>query len=1854
MKLEVWLMFVAYVSLAASQSTGSNTNETEALQFLQDYEVEREKIEIDLVDKEYTFKTNITDEHEKIYNAKAIEKAKFDLEWSKKAAEFNDTGMSSDVRRQFHFIRDIGTAAQKDESKLQKLTELQSEMSTLYNTAKVCLQTTKDGCLDMEPGITRLMAESRDYEKLLAVWSGWHDATGRQMKDMYVQYVDLMNDAVRQAGFKDASDHWRSWYESPTFEEDVAQLMSQVLPLYEQLHAYVRRHLKQLYGADKFPASGHIPAHLLGDIWAQEWGNIASEVMPYKDRPLIDVTDQLIQQNYTAKTMFDTAEAFFVSLGFDKMVPTFWTKSVIEKPTDGRKVACHASAWDFYNRKDFAIKMCTDITHEDLMTIHHEMGHIQYYMQYKDQPVVYRDGANNGFHEAIGDVMALSVQTPEHLKKINLLTEFLDDKESDVNFLMSMALRKLAFLPFGYLTDLWRWAAFRGDVTPDNYTKYWWDLKCRYQGLSSPIPRSSSDFDPGAKYHVAADVPYIRYFVSFIIQFQFHKAACQAAGHTGPLHRCDIYNSRDAGDLFRGMMQLGASQPWPVAMKNMTGQDRMDAGALLEYFHPLMEFLRKQNGNDYGWDPQCPSPAPISDTPADTNDQREKCLENTRTGTVTDIPLAFTFLESYDKEAGDIKYRVKEAEYAYESNLTKENEDNFVKLEMEQAEFDLRKFKESLVYNVTAMPESMRRQFKFIREIGSAAQPDRAKLQRLKQVRVEMESIYGSAEVCTAWDRCLSLEPDLTRLMSDSRDYYELMAAWKGWRDVTGPKMKKKYEEYVQLYNSAVNASCFKDVGEHWRSWYESPTFEADVANLLGQVMPLYEQLHGFVRRRLKVVYGEKFFPKSGHIPAHILGNMWAQSWESIVDLLTPYKDKPTLDVTSEMVKQNYTPLKIFQTADSFFESLGLMKMVPKFWDKSILEKPNDGRDLVCHATAYDFYNKEDFRIKMCTDITQVDLVTAHHEMGHVEYYMQYMDQPIVFRDGANPGFHEATGDVMALSVQTPEHLNKIGLLDKVPTDRESDINFLMKIALEKVAFLPFGYLIDQWRWSVFRGDTPPEAYNSAWWDLRCRLQGIFPPVARSSSDFDPGAKFHVPGDTPYIRYFVSFIVQFQFHKALCEAAGQTGPLHRCDIYGSKEAGQKIGSMLRLGLSKPWPDAMEILTGQRKMDAGPLMEFFQPLLDFLRKENGNDFGWDPMCPNSEGSGPESEAKGGVACGHATNTTGNSTLFEAFEFLKSYDKTAGQVRNQVSEADFTLKTNITDHNQKALVDAQMAKANFDLEQLKLALNFNLTGMPDIVQRQFKFIKAIGPSAEPNQKKVQRLKEVQNDMETIYNTGKVCLKGSQCVPLDPDISRLMATSSDYEKLLEAWKGWRDATGAKMKNKYAEYVSLLNDAVRASCYQDAGDYWRSWYESATFEQDVAELFAQIKPLYEQLHAHVRRHLKKKYGADKFPSTGHIPAHLLGNMWGQSWNYLLDLVLPYPGKPTLDVTAELKKQNYTVEKMFLTSEEFFTSLGLLPMVPQFWNKTMMVRPADGRDVMCQGYAQDFFNQQDFRIKMCTQINHEDLMTIHHEMGHVEYYMQYKDQPVIFREGANPGFHEAIGDAMTLSVQTPEHLHQIGLLAKVPNDTETDINFLMTIALQKIAFLPFGYLIDQWRWSVFRGDTKPDQYNKHWWDLRCRLQGLSSPVERSESDFDPGAKYHVPADVAYIRYFVSFVIQFQFHKAMCDAAGHRGPLHRCDIYNSKAAGTLFSSMMKLGQSKPWPDAMEVMTGQRKMDAGALLEYFRPLHEYLQQENGNDFGWDPQCPDFKTPRGHNSANSLRISTISLVVILILQVIVTLR
>jgi len=510
---------------------------------------------------------------------------------------------------------------------------------------------------------------------------------------------------------------------------------------------------------------------------------------------------------------------------------------------------------------------------------------------------------------------------------------------------------------------------------------------------------------------------------------------------------------------------------------------------------------------------------------------------------------------------------------------------------------------------VAQLSPDEQRQFLLLRIAGQTAPADEAKAKALAETTTAMDSTYGKSKVCADPKHCRTLG-ELTDVLAKSRKPAELLAAWQGWHDTTGRAVRPLYEKFVPLANEGVGAAGWKDVSELWLSAYDMKPDEvvAMADKLWGQVEPLYKDLHCYARRRLSKFYGDKVVPVTGPLPAHVMGNMWAQDWSNVYDLLEPNKGQSSPDVSKALVAQKYDAVKMTKLAESFFVSLGLPKLPDTFWERSMLVQP-EGKEVQCHASAWDPTYAGDVRIKMCTKVNQEDLITLHHELGHDYYYLHYYKLPVLFQTGANDGFHEAIGDTIALSI-TPSYLKQVGLLDKVAVSPEAVINQQMFVALDKIAFLPFGLVVDKWRWEAFSGKITPAQWNDRWWELRKQYQGVMPPVARAATDFDPGAKYHVPSNTPYLRYFLSTILQFQFHRALCKAAGWTGPLHECSIYGNPGAGTKFAAMLAMGASKPWPDALEALTGQRDIDATAIIDYFAPLETWLQEQNkGQDCGW---------------------------------------------------------------------------------------------------------------------------------------------------------------------------------------------------------------------------------------------------------------------------------------------------------------------------------------------------------------------------------------------------------------------------------------------------------------------------------------------------------------------------------------------------------------------------------------------------------------------------------------------------------------------
>ncbi len=572
-----------------------------------------------------------------------------------------------------------------------------------------------------------------------------------------------------------------------------------------------------------------------------------------------------------------------------------------------------------------------------------------------------------------------------------------------------------------------------------------------------------------------------------------------------------------------------------------------------------------------------------------------------------------------------------------------------------------------------------------------------------------------------------------------------------------------------------------------------------------------------------------------------------------------------------------------------------------------------------------------------------------------------------------------------------------------------------------------------------------------------------------------------------------------------------------------------------------------------------------------------------------------------------------SLAEAQAFIDRANAKLLELAVQQSRADWVKSTFITYDSEILAAKAEEQTIAATMQLAKESTRFTQVKMPEALAREFKLLRlSLTLAAPSDQKEAQELTEIASRMEGIYGEGKYCPIPGKCLDLE-ELSKIMRTSTDAKELLDVWRGWH-AVGVPIRPLFERYVALGNKGAQELGFADMGGMWRSKYDMPpdAFPVELDRLWEQVRPLYLALHAYVRTKLREKYG-DIVPASGPIPAHLLGNMWAQEWEDIYPLVAPKDADPGYDLTAILVGKHTQPVDMVKYGEHFFTSLDFAPLPKTFWERSLFVKPRD-REVVCHASAWDVDQVDDLRIKMCIEINADDFSTIHHELGHNFYQRAYNQQPFLFRDSANDGFHEAIGDTIALSV-TPEYLQKIGLLANVP-DSSKDLGLLLYKALEKIAFLPFGLMIDKWRWQVFSGEVPPGKYNEAWWQLRLKYQGVAPPVQRSEADFDPGAKYHVPANFPYARYFLADILQFQFHRALAQMAGCRGPLNRCSIYASTAAGDRLKAMLSMGASEPWPKALEALTGQKQMDATAILDYFAPLKRWLDEQNrGKPVGW---------------------------------------
>ena len=570
---------------------------------------------------------------------------------------------------------------------------------------------------------------------------------------------------------------------------------------------------------------------------------------------------------------------------------------------------------------------------------------------------------------------------------------------------------------------------------------------------------------------------------------------------------------------------------------------------------------------------------------------------------------------------------------------------------------------------------------------------------------------------------------------------------------------------------------------------------------------------------------------------------------------------------------------------------------------------------------------------------------------------------------------------------------------------------------------------------------------------------------------------------------------------------------------------------------------------------------------------------------------------------------------AAEFVSRANAELKELSSEIGAAQWVRATYITQDTAIIAAAASEKYAKWHSGMVQQALQYDGQELAPETRRAIKLLKLGTSLPTPNDSaKRKELTMIATELEGMYGAGQYCRNDNDCFS-GSVLEGLMQNTRDYDELEEYWAGWR-MISPPMRDKYQRYVELVNEGAGELGYSDLGEMWRAGYDMSPteFKGEATKLWEQVKPLYKELHCAVRAKLGELYGEDKVPQDGPIPAHLLGNMWAQEWGFIYDIMEPYPGVSDLDIDTTLKTKNYSPQEMVRSAENFYVSLGMPRLPDTFWERSQFSKPRD-REVVCHASAWGLDGGNDLRIKMCIKQTYDELRVIYHELGHNYYQAAYKNQEPLFQGGAHSGFHEAIGDTITLSM-TPQYLQEVGLISSAAESEKAVINRQMMMALDKIAFLPFGKLIDEWRWRVFSGEISPDDYNKTWWEMRLNYQGIAPPVARSEADFDPGAKYHIPSNVSYTRYFLARILQFQFQRSLCQIAGHEGDLASCSIFGNTEAGERFHAMMASGQSEPWQDALEKLTGTREMDATAIIDYFAPLMGYLKEQNeGRTCGW---------------------------------------
>uniref|UniRef100_A0A5S6QW86 Angiotensin-converting enzyme n=1 Tax=Trichuris muris TaxID=70415 RepID=A0A5S6QW86_TRIMR len=1669
------------------------------------------------------------------------------------------------------------------------------------------------------PDLMEAMPAVEDHDLLSQLWQSWSN----QIDNANVNFGRMIDTANENSVDGNYYAYWEKLYESEHLTKDVETLWSKLQPLYEELHAYVRQKLIKKYRNVNFESST-IEIQLTKQLWSEDWSSLLDDVLPYEKVSFGDIEKHLRAENVSTAGLYHMVDDYFSSVGLSKAPLSVWVNSVFEKDLK-KNSSCLPSVINLFEDDAFAIITCEKPSRSKVSEAFRQMGRLQYFKQCAEQPITFSEGGATFFPEAVGGAIELSAMNPLSLHSLKLLRDYPSDKRVAINYLMGVALQSLPRIAFYYTLDKWQRGLFQNTFSIESANTYWSRYRYQYQGITPP-PGIKFAFGPN-HYLLYANEPAYPAMLAEILRFEIFNSLCRMASQNGPLHLCTLQYKPFTGAKLARLLSPGLSEPWMKLLKDFNGATRVQVDSLLKFFAPLHKWLKRQNNEENecrGWG--FPEMSPKGDRcetllPSQAESFVVKLLQNYEANITGSMQEMMTSWWSYAR-------RTESLDEATQSSLKI--------VAHRQAQSDAL----HAAYLPKVRNAVLSRAVKKARFIEMNLKTD--DLAKLINITAQLSGIefavanssYNSS-ACESYEKCNSI-------MATSRDLNLLNETWTKWHDRKFGPLAQLLADGIALSNKGAKSSGFDDATEVWQKMYEMENMETEARNRWISLLPFYEQLHAFVRRELQFLYANRF--NTSALPAHILGSLTAANWSALFTLTAPCTKCTMLNLDEALQRQQYTSRRMAQMAEQFFQSMGMPPLTKLFWENSDFNQTYDSPD--DYTYTWDMFRKDDYRVMASNQVTWKNFVVLHKAVARIQYFMHYANQSIAFRVAPNPALYEAVDGFVSLAASSPARLAALNL---TTTNGVNSLNFLMKQALEIMPQLSLDHVMDIWRWKLFRREVPRNSWNSEWWRLRHQYQGIVPPSARTKGSFDPPSEQMWPLDMPSMHRFLGTIIQFQIFQHMCNTTGHTGPLHLCDLYGNKNVGEKLSNMLRLGSSVHWSKALMMVTGNDEISVAPLLNYFQPLIQFLEENNmnkSNCFGWGlqwPLEVDLTLAKPRCEK-------HMDWPSDPVQKQEILinEFLRMNEVQMEVAYQQAAMAEWRYYTTKSHLSKRQMMEALSERIALEQKQANAAAELKVALVRDA--KKLRLLKRIANGAlrfpgEDSQLFVSAL----HNMTRTYESGYICApEKPHCHEsdnrtdhwyLEPDLVNMLASLNDTDLLKYIWTEWHRNVGAQVLPYFKDTIHAFNAAANDSGYRDAGDWWRSFYEEPNLKQITEELWNDILPFYELLHAHVRGLLLNRLPNATEQFT--IPAHLLGNMWANDWSIVLDMSGSLTQNLYTHACERMVQQNYTSEQMAREADEFFKSIGMAPMDSFFWNNSLL-RSYDSPTMDCQTVAMDFYNGKDFAISHCGGVSLKDLAIFHRLMTHVQYFIAYSKQPVKFREGANPAFHEAVAGAIELSVTSVEHLRKLNLLdertdtmslsVSSQSTSQLELGYLYAKALQILPSLTYAYVMDLYRWQIMDGTIAMSQVNNAWWALKNEYQGIAPPELPSSGSFDAGAEYPIVHNVPQIQHFFGQIMQFQFYQALCNHAGYDGPLHRCDITNSTKAGQILARVLSMGSSSAWPEALRLATNSSVASAKPMLDYFEPLINWLKIRTKQDdqcYGWDNashNSKDLPTPR----------------------------